>query len=314
MEKHTNRLPKLGMAECLAVFWLLAACSAAGADPDPAKVPVIECRGNVKPGQELKLRLRPGERILAVRVADGDEVKASSPLAEIYDGEAWARLAELQAQQRARYELKFKAGRLVQMEEELKTQLQLWKDVEPDSAERRVAALREKRDELKEQVELLRLQAGDAVAGTNDIKPALALAVDAEIGQLEAQLASPAVCAPFDGRVVYRAPDVNRLSAGETVLVFWNTNVLVRVDILQHQLASVVKGCHAEISLDFSNEKPVRATVNHIEAQADQPPGETYPTFGVELLPEENAVWLKPGMRVSVRLYPQNQAANAPHP
>jgi len=299
------------MAEYLVVFWILAAGLAAGAEPVTAKVSVIECRGSVKPCSELDLRLRPGERFLDVRVAAGDEVKSNSPLAEIIDGEAWARLAELQAQRRVRHELKSKESRLDQLEEELKAQVQLWKEVEPDSAERRVADLREKRDELKEQVELLRLQAGNPKEGTNDAKQALALTIDTQISKLEAQLASPAVCAPFDGRVVYCASNFARLSAGETVLVFWSTNVFVRADILQHQLALVAKGCRAEISLDFSSEKPVPATVNRIEDQPGQSSGETSPTFGIELSPVENPVWLKPGMRVSVRIYPKPQETNA---
>lgn len=211
----------------------------------------------------------------------------------------------MQSQQRARFELKSKKNRLERMEAELAAEVQLWKQVEPDSAERRVAGLREQRDELKEQVELLQIQVAGP-AGTNEVEQPPAGAEDAEICELKAQLASPVVNAPFSGRVVYCAAYPARLSAGDTVLEVWDTNLMIRAEVLQHQLAYVTKGCHAEVSMDFSKEKPLRTTVSRIEIEPDLKPGETYPMFGVDLMLDDTPAWLKPGMRVSVRIRPNN--------
>lgn len=291
---------------------LMAAPGVMRAEPDAAKSAVIECRGSVEPRQEWNLRLRPGERVLAVHVAEGEWVKAGEPLVEVNDAEGWTRLAELQTQERARFELKSKAARLDDLERELDTQLQLWKTIEPDSAERRVTVLREKRDELKEQVEILKLQVADPAA-TNAAETSLDSVIAAQIAELKTQLASP-VAAPFDGQVAYGASHPTRLVAGETVLKVWGTNVLVRAQILQHQLANVAKGCRAEVSLDFSDQKQAPATINRVEIQPTLQPGEAYPTFGVELYLDKPCDWLKAGMRVSVRIHPLAAKNNSGRP
>ncbi|MGA2138640.1 MAG: efflux RND transporter periplasmic adaptor subunit [Verrucomicrobiia bacterium] len=257
----------------------------------------------------MSLRLRPGERLLAVYAAKGDNVKAGSPLAEILDGEGWVRLLELKSQKRARLELTSKEDRLARLEDELKTQLRLWKDIEPNSADWRVRTLRDKRDELKEQVELLRLQVADP-ASAADTNRSLALALDAEAKKLEMQLASPLVVAPFDGRVIYLAPDPARLGTGEIVLEVWDTSVLIRAEVFQQQLKYIAKGCRAEVLLDFSDEKTVSATVEDVESRPEMQAGEAYPTFGVELILDAAAGPFKPGMRVSVHIHPQKPKAD----
>jgi multidrug resistance efflux pump len=292
---------------------LIAYVPAAWPQNNEASLTVIECRGDVKPRHEWNLRLRPGERLLKVMVAEGDDVQEGTPLAEVFDGEAWARLMDLQLRIRARFELKSKEARLNNLEKELAAQTELWNKVESDSAERRVAGLRDKRDELKEQVELLRQQVANP-ASTNQIEHSLAAALDRQISELKAHLATPVLRAPFAGRVAYCAPQPTRRTAGETVLKVWDTNVSVRAQILQHQLAYITPGCRAEVSLDFSSEKPVRGTVTQVVAQPETQPGETYPTFGVELTLDEPSAWLKSGMRVSVRIHLDKTSNNPIHP
>jgi multidrug resistance efflux pump len=193
------------------------------------------------------------------------------------------------------------------METELKTQFSLWKEVEPASAERRVFVLRDKRDELQEQVALLRLRVADS---TNIVLAdgAVAASYDAQVKQLEAQLASPLIVAPFGGRVAYLGPDPARLAVGEKVLELWDTNVVVRAEVLQHQLAHISKGCRAEVSLDFTDTKPAAATVDAVEMLAETQAGGAYPTFGVKLVLDAPTEQLKPGMRVSVRIHPEGRA------
>ena len=100
---------------------------AASVEPDRSKPLILECRGSVKPGRELTLRLRPNERVLTVYVTAGEEVKAGNPLAEIFDGEVWTRLQDLKRARLesllSRYELQSKMGRLDHVEAELKAQL-----------------------------------------------------------------------------------------------------------------------------------------------------------------------------------------------
>lgn len=314
--RKKSTLDRLGLhiMRYIAFGTILAFCPVmARAEPGADTLPTVECQGNVQPCHEWTLRLRPGERLLNVRVAEGALVKAGAPVAEICDGEAWMRLAELQSQQQARFALKSKKARLKRMEAELAAELQLWKQVEPHSAERRVAGLRGQVDDLKEQVALLQVQVAGPT-GTNQVEQSLAAAEDAEIRDLKAQLASPVVHAPFAGRVVDCAAYPDRLSAGDTVLKVWDTNVMVRAEVLQHQLAYVTKGCHAEVLLDFSKEPPLRATVRQIEIEPDVKPGEMYPLFGVDLRLDHTPVWLKPGMRVSVRIHPMNPPTRTTRP
>jgi len=49
----------------------------------------------------------------------------------------------------------------------------------------------------------------------------------------------------------------------------------------------------------------VSATVERVESRPEPQTGEAYPTFGVELTLGAAAGPLKPGMRVSVHIYPQ---------
>jgi len=307
MKHRMLNVLRLGLTSCIGA-WVSCGIHhlAGGAELDLHKPLTLECRGSVKPRGELTLRLRPSERVLAVHVTAGKVVKAGDPLAEIFDGDAWIRLQDLKRTRLesllSRSELRSKVDRLGQVETELKAQLRLWKEVEPASAERRVFVLREKRDELQEQVELLRLRVADS---TNLVHAdgSVASALDEQINKLETQLASPLIVAPFDGRVAFLGSDPTRSTAGETVLEFWDTNVVVRAEVLQHQLPLVSKGCRAEVSLDFSDSKPVAAIVDDIEMRAETQPGETYPTYGVRLVLDSAAEQLRPGMRVSVRIH-----------
>ena len=212
-------------------------------------------------------------------------------------------MLELQSQDRARFEYKSKRERLARLDEDLQAQAQLWKNVDPDAGERRLAALREKRDELQEQVELLRLQVANPV-GEPDVLQALTASLEAQIQGLERQLASPMVAAPFDGQIAWLADEPTRLGPGENVLEFWDTAVLIRAEIMQQQLLHVTRGCRAEISVDFSKEPPVGAIVESVELRSETPAGASYPFFGIELAPTAAAKSLRPGMRVSVRLFP----------
>jgi multidrug resistance efflux pump len=309
MKHYRIKITLLGLTSWLGLwFWLGAGQSASGADPVPNQQLVIECGGVVKPQHELILRLRPGERVLDVRVGQREMVKAGSPLAEVYDGEAWTQLRELKSQERDRCELASKENRLNRLEEDLQSQLRLWKEIDPDAADRRVAELREKRDELKEQVELLKIKVPDS-GGHGDTNSSASAPLAAQIHLLESQLAAQTIVAPFSGQIAYCAADPARLAAGETVLEAWDTNVVVRAEILQHQLAYVSKGCRAEVTLDFSDEKPVGATVASIEVRPEIQAGETYPTFGVGLSLDAVGHHLKAGMRVSVRIHPERPAA-----
>ena len=317
--KHRNlNVLALGLTSLMGACVLFGAHPlAGGAETDRPKPLTLECRGSVKPRRELTLRLRPSERVLAVHVTAGKVVKAGEPLAEIFDGEAWMRLQDLKRTRLesllSRRELSSKVDRLDHMETEMKTQLSLWKEVEPASAERRVLALRDKRDELQEQVELLRLRIADS---TNIVHTdgSVVAAIDEQINQLETQLASPLIVAPFDGRVAFLGSDPTRLTAGETVLEFWDTNVVVRAEVLQHQLPHVSTGCRAEVSLDFSDSKPVAAIVDAVEMRAETQPGETYPTYGVRLVLDSAAERLRPGMRVSVRIHSDRRTVNPASP
>ena len=314
MKLFRSNTLKLAVTGCVVTWTLLDHhCAAAGTSSDTNSPLFIECRGSVKPRQELTLRLRPAERVMSARLAVGDEAKTGDPLAEIFDGEAWTRLLDLKRMRLesllSRNELKLKADRLARVEDELKAQLGLWQAVEPSSAERRVAALREKRDELSEQVELLRLRISDPANIISATGP-MPAALETQIKNLEAQLASALVVAPFSGRVAYVTSHPTRLAAGETVLEFWDTNVVVRAEVLQHQLAHVTRGCQAEVSLDFSDEKPARATVDAVEMRAEIQAGEAHPTFGVRLVLDGTTDRLKPGMRVSVRIRTEGRKAN----
>jgi len=98
------------------------------------------------------------------------------------------------------------------------------------------------------------------------------------------------------------------------VLEFWDTNVVVRAEVLQHQLPHVSTGCRAEVSLDFSDSKPVAAIVDAVEMRAETQPGETYPTYGVRLVLDSAAERLRPGMRVSVRIHSDRRTVNPASP
>jgi multidrug resistance efflux pump len=254
------------------------------------------------------LRLRPNERVLAVPVATGKTVKAGECLAEILDGEAWMRLQELKRARLdalvARAELPSKQSRLERLDAELKAQRELWKAVEPASVERRVFSLQEKRDELSEQIQLLQLRVADSTNLASG-EGVLGGSLDSQIKQLETQLSTSQVLAPFDGSIAFVASEPKRAAVGETVLELWDTNVVVRAEVLQHHLPHISAGCRADVSLDFSGNPPIPASVESIESKADAAAGEAYPTFGVRLKLEGVAAQLRPGMRVSVRIYPQ---------
>jgi hypothetical protein len=266
---------------------------------------VIECRGTVKPRRELILRLRPGERVVAVTAAAGEIAGSGASLAEVFDGDALARLDSLEKalleRELAARELELKTARLAGLNEELKAQLTLWQEIDTASAERRTAALRDRRDELAEQVELVRLRVKSSG------REAPVFSIDHQIKALQTQLASSVVRAPFHGRVAFVAQEPMRLGSGETLLEFWDTNVVVRAEVLQHQLVHLAKSDRAEVSVEFSGQKPVPATIESVDARAQSEPGDAYPKFIVTLALEGSAHHLVPGMRVLARMWPETK-------
>ena len=103
--------------------------------------------------------------------------------------------------------------------------------------------------------------------------------------------------------MAFLAANPIRLLAGETLLEFRDANLMIRAEVLQHQLGSIGPGCRAEVSLDFVDAKPAGATVESIELRADTQAGEAYPKFGVKLALDAPVEWLRADMKVSVRIH-----------
>jgi len=130
--------------------------------------------------------------------------------------------------------------------------------------------------------------------------------LDAQADAAEKLVRELLVRAPFDGRVAFIAREPSRLGPGALVCEVWDTSaLLVRGQVLQHQVKYVEPGRKAQVALDFAEETPITGTVRAAESTRVPSDNERYPVFPVLIELDQSPRWLRPGMTVSVSLeYP----------
>lgn len=308
-------------------FALVAAQSAAAAQkrrwtPDakgepqakPKPIPAattIQFRGTVEARQSLRLTLLPGERAVETFVKLGDAVQKGQPLVRLVQDSLAAGLGnlvnqkiQLLAHQRQMLLLdeetrQVKAG-LVRAEALVEAQ----RTTPPELPENlRVPSERavEKTIELKDRLAVLEAQRG--LDRKHPITPELASLLETQTHAVEQLVRELLVRAPFSGRIAFVTPSPTRLAPGALACEVWDdTALLVRGEVLQHQVKYLIPGAKAEVALDFAEQTPLSGTVRAAESTRVPKEGGAYPVFPVLIELDQAPKWLRPGMTVSVSL------------
>jgi multidrug efflux pump subunit AcrA (membrane-fusion protein) len=315
-------------AACLATGLLLTAIQApaprraapapgarpAAAAPTPVAPPRIQFRGTGEAYRTLHLVLLPGERAAKTFVTLGDNVKTGQPLVRLVHDSLAAGLGSLIDQRIKVIEHSRQTLLLEQQVRQTRAALERTEALVASQSQKppelpeylRVPSERavEKRYELKDQLALLEAQL--ALHKQHPITAQQMSLLDAQANAAEQLVGQLLVRAPFDGRVAFIARNPTRLGPGSLVCEVWDDSaLLVRGEVLQHQVKYVVPGRKAEVALDFAEETPIQGTVRSAEATRVPQEGERYPVFPVLIALDKAPRWLRPGMTVSVSLeYP----------
>jgi multidrug efflux pump subunit AcrA (membrane-fusion protein) len=284
------------------------------AAPTPTGPPRIQFRGTVEAHRNLRLILLPGERAAQTFVSLGDDVKTGQPLLRLVHDSLAAGLGGLIDQRIKAIEHRRQTLLLEEQLRQTRAALERAEALISSQSQKpaelpeylRVPSERavEKRHELRDQLALLEAQL--ALDREHPVTPEQIALLDAQAEAAEQLVRQLLVRAPFDGRVAFIARNPTRLAPGSLVCEVWDASaLLVRGEVLQHQVKYVVPGRKAEVALDFAEETPIKGTVRAAEATRAPQEGERYPVFPVLIELDQAPRWLRPGMTVSVSLeYP----------
>lgn len=273
----------------------------------------IECQGVVVPVRRFTVKLRAGEELEKLLVAEGEHVKAGQPLLRISNLALTSSFLDLLARKQD-YQI---------LQDEVETQeLQLnLQHAELDRLRKRlekIESLRESVSDLSMQSESEPLsekkqQIEDQIAtGTDRLKQLqrrlddqeqTARFVDRELEIVQSRIPSEIVVSPFAGTIVRRVLDSERPGPDEIVLELWDeSDYLVELQVLQHQLKYIKSGTMAMVALDFTGTDRVEGTVGALEPGDLDKQSPTHPEFKVLVKLHRSVPWLRPGMQVSVRI------------
>lgn len=273
----------------------------------------IECHGMVKAAQQYQLTLNPGESIQQIHVQSGQEVQAGDLLVTLNNDPMMTALADLVLKQNAlqeakrellllNLELRQKEKRLNALNKRIRSGRQLMKRIPTPSAERELDPLLIQQKDQQEKIELLKVRIQLAQTQERHSRE-LASLMGERIQNIRQKIKYLNVKAPFAGTVgkVCRYPQ--RASAGQTVLALSDRqHLLIEASVLQHQLKYIQVGDRAAVYLDFGKYAPLDATVDRILPNDATPGGDVYPSFMVILEIHRLQSWVRPGMKVRVRL------------
>ena len=272
----------------------------------------VECRGTVTPRQEWVFRPGPGLRVESLLVRTGQRIEKGHVIARVRDEDGLSRLCEMRSTllsldaargewQMAKLELDVKESKLGQLRAERKPLERTGGTQGDRTLEASLSALDAIAARNEDALRVLRSRVAVLEAHVK-AGATLEKLLSLQVRRLEELINNSDLVAPFASEVIYVTSDPARIQSGERLLELWSTGpLLVRADVLQHQLILLEQGNKAQVTLDFASTLPVDAVVESVRA-VPVPGEEVCPRFGVALALTSEVTWLMPGMKVSLRI------------
>ena len=279
---------------------LLAPLSSVAADKSG-----IESRGVIEPHRRFQYVVKPGDVILEIMAQEGVAVTRGTLLARIANIDLINRIVNFR-QSKLWYVQKSEELKALDAElsrkrkgiEKINAQIDLLKENERGVMIR----LLEKRQKATEQVDRLLIRKEGSGAEIKTIEDSLLL-IEKTLALLEEERKSLVVIAPFDGIVRRVVEDPKHLLPGMIGFELHDESALsVRVDLWQHQIASVRIGSSATIYPDYQENRRATGVVTRIEPPIAQTRKNDFPLFPVVVRLNEKSEGLMVGMIVSVTI------------
>lgn len=278
----------------------------------------IECQGIVFPVRRFTVKLRAGEQLERLLVAKGDHVKAGQPLLRISNVALTSSYLDLLARKQDNQILKDEAetqdlqlnlqnAELDRLRKRLEKIESLRESVSDLSMQSESEPLLEKKQQIEDQIEAGTKRLKQLQRRLDSQEPVTRF-VDRELEIIQSRIQSDIVAAPFAGTVVRRALDSERPGPDDVVLELWDeSDYLVELQVLQHQLKYIRSGTKAMVALDFTGTDRVEGTVDTVEPGDLNNQNPTHPEFKVVVKLQRSVSWLRPGMQVAVRIQSESR-------
>jgi multidrug efflux pump subunit AcrA (membrane-fusion protein) len=280
---------------------------------DSSDVNMIECKGTIESQHHFRRYLREGEKITAVVVTEGSEVKRGDLLLTFSNYAALKEYTEL-SYRKLQYNDKKNNIKILELEiaktnreisdleKELEQEKKIGKNIKDYPINIQVGRIKKQMEHLNEELNILEKKRDFLKASVLEEGKIISF-LDSQLSEVNTRAKGMGIRAPFAGVVVYVPSSIESLRPGDLVIEILNNKKLyVRADVWQHQLQYIKPGNAVEIFPDFFGEysfkgKVRRIRFSHIKGAKDQ-----YPKFPVFIDIEPGVKELKVGMSVTVKI------------
>jgi multidrug efflux pump subunit AcrA (membrane-fusion protein) len=261
-------------------------------------------------GERLPITLLPGETVEKCYCKKGDSIKKGQPVLQLNNDAIANGIADLilkknklkeehQHLQLAQLEKRQKEKHLQRIVAKISKEKSL-KDQIPNYTSPILSQLEMQRQTLHDQLEASTLQIAALQEGDSDNALLLTM-IKSQLKDLQFRQAELLVKAPFNGKVFYVNPELNRIPPGGLVCELRNdTFFLAHGKIIQHQLQLVHVGDTVKVTQDLATNDVVEGKVQSINYVENHNNVQSYPSFAIAIRIDAHAHWLRPGIMVSV--------------
>ncbi len=261
-------------------------------------------------GERLPITLLPGETVETCYCKKGDSIKKGQPVLQLNNDAIANGIADLiikknklkeehRQLQLAQLERRQKEKQLQRIEAKISTEKSLKKEI-LNYTSPILKQLEMQQQTLHDQMEASTIQI--AALQESDADNALLLTmIKNQIKDLQLRQTDLLVKAPFNGKVFYVNPELNRIPPGGLVCELRDdTFYLAHGKIIQHQLSLVHVGDTVKVTQDLASNDVVEGKVQSIDYIENQRDMQSYPSFSIAIRIDSHAHWLRPGIMVSV--------------
>lgn len=281
------------------------------AEPPAEKKPgTLQFMAILDAGERQLITLLPGETVSASYCKQGDHVKQGQPIVKLNNDTITNGIAdlilkknkikeEIQQLKLAELEKQQKEKQLQRINKEIDAEKSLKNQVTGYTSPV-LRQLETQRVALTEQIEISSAHIS-ALKENNADNEQMFKFIQDQLNELETRRQDLLIKAPFDARVFYLNPNLNRIPPGSMVCELRNESFfLARGKIIQHQRKLLHVGDTVKVTPDLSDDGAVEGTVQSIEYMQEQKEIQGYPSFEVIVRIAAQEKWLRAGTMVSI--------------
>jgi multidrug resistance efflux pump len=280
------------------------------ARPDGKTAGTLQFMALIDAGERRLITLLPGETVGTVFCKQGDLIRQGQPVVRLNNDTIANGIAdlilkknkikeEIQQLKMAELEKQQKEKQLQRIEKEMEAEKSLKNQIAGYTSPV-LKQLETQHLALSEQIEISSAHVS-ALRENNADNEQMFKFIQDQMNDLDLRRQNLLIKAPFDARVFYLNPDLERVPPGTMVCELRNeTFFLARGKIIQHQRKLLHVGDKVKVTPDLSDDAAVEGTVQSIEYMQEQKEIQSYPSFEVIVRIAAQEKWLRPGMMVSI--------------